>query len=188
LTVISVAPTDIGQETLRWKVPVAQTLENSPVPRGLRVYRGTAAVAALGANDETSVAVLFTFPNFVYQMKNLTIQFLSDDATSEFENLGILEHRPAGVGNLGVFSEYELRCEGAAFRAAVQSVQNYRPVGTFRHWIRGNDGDTLVLFLADMSNDASTAGDVNWSADFWEYDIEQCLSWPVNTPLPMIPY
>lgn len=188
MTVINVAATDAGTETLRWEVPVAPILVNSPIPRGLRKYGGVTAIAALGANDETSVKVSLTFPPNVYLLKNLTIAFWSDDLTTEFSNEGILEYAPGGSGQLGVLQDYALTCNAPFFRGAVRSIQIYRPLGTIRLWIQGNKGDLVDLFLADISGDASTAGDVAWTAEFWEYDVEQCLEWPVNTPNPVLSY
>lgn len=189
MTVITVASTDTGSVTQTWKVPPDEQLNHSPIPRGLRFYGGTVAIPALGANDETNVAITFTFPTvFNYLMKNITIQFLSDDLTTEFDNIGLLEYRPGANGNPGIRKNYALFSDGAAFRTAAQSIQSYRPVGTWRHFLNGSAGDTLVMSLSDISNDTSTAGDVTWTAEAWQYDIEQCLKWPVNTPIPQVAY
>lgn len=189
MSVISVAETDAGGPGARWEVPPDPALINSPIPRGTRVYGETVAVPALGANDETSVIITLTFPTqFNYLIKNLTIDFKSDDLTSEFSNFGSMEYLPAGQQAGGTRRDYALVCEGATFRAAAQSEQIYHPVGLWRQWITGSLGDLLLLRLVDISGDTSTAGDVSWIAEFWEYDIEQCFKWPVNTPIPNIPY
>lgn len=185
MTVIAVTATDPGDtnEPIRWDVPTDNALNASPIPRGLRVYRGTAAVLALGANDETNVDITLTFPTaFCYLPKAVSISFVSDDLTTEFENIGSFEYDPAGGSALGSRSMYELLCDGPSMRAAVRSEQTFRPMGTWRQWIRGNNLDRVRMFLADISNDTSTAGDVAWWCEFWEYDIEQCFQWPVNTP------
>lgn len=189
MSIISVTPSDAGNETQRWSIPVETVLNQSPVPRGLRYYGGTQAIAALGANDETSIQLTLTFPTaFNYLCKAISLVFASDDLTTEFSNIGTLEYRPGGVTDLDLISQYELFSDGSSFRAAVASIQQYRPLGSWRRWLTGPDGDTLVVFLADISGDASTAGDFQWQAEFWEYDVEQCLKWPVNTPLPTISY
>lgn len=121
-------------------------------------------------------------------MKNFTCAFLSDDLTSEFNNLGLLQYLPGDSGAIGVMQEYVLLSEGQSFVSAVRSIQNYRPLGTWRQWINGPDGSSIHFQLQDMSGDTSTAGDVTWTAEFWEYDVEQCLKWPVNTPAPTINY
>lgn len=183
MTVITVAVTDPGDETIRWEIPTDVRHDESHIPRGLRIYSGTAAVLALGANDETSVDITFTFPSvFCYLPKAVSISFVSDDLTTEFENIGSFEYNPAAGSALGDRSMYELVATGASFRLALRSEQTYHPLGTWRQWIRGNNGDRTRMFLSDISNDASTAGDINWWCEFWEFDIEQCFKWQVNTP------
>lgn len=180
MTVIAADTIDPGDETIRWEVPTDVILNNTPIPRGMRTYTGAGAVAALGANDETSVDITFTFPTaFNYLPRLLNISFVSDDLTTEFSNFGTLQY----LGSLT--NLHPLLCDGAAFRAAVRSVQTFYPTGNWRRWINGPDGDVVDLFLADISGDTSTAGDVVWYAEFLEYDIEQCQKWPVNTPVPV---
>lgn len=184
MAIIAVILSDAGNETVHWEVPPDNALNLSAIPRGRRIYSGTGAIAALGSGNETNVALTFSFPTaFVYLPKVLTISFISDDTTSEFENLGVLQYSGVQPGD-----NYALVSDGPAFIAAAVSIQTYRPVGTWRHWLNGPDGDTLILFLADMSMDTSTAGDVVWAAEFWEYDVEQCLKWPVNTPQPIVEF
>lgn len=191
MAVVAVSATDIGRSTQHWNIPSEPGLEATPIPRGRRDYGGTVAVPILGAGDETAVSITLTFPTgFVYLPKSLSITFQSDDTTSEFEDLGMLEIQPglpAGTGaNLGTRKDYVLKSEGQAFRAAANSEQIFRPLGTWRQWLPINTA--IILRLADMSMDASAAGDVAWTADFWEYDIQQCLQWPVNTPMPQVSY
>lgn len=183
MAIISVSATDTGQVIDHWDVPPAPILDKSPIPRGRRNYGGTVAVAALGAGDETNVAISFTFPRgYVYLPKNISIEFASDDLTTEFSNQGILEYQPGGVGAAGTRETYQLSCIAPAFRLAVSSLQIYEPLGTWRHWVDGEAGDVVVLLLADISGDTSTAGDVSWTAEFLEFDVQQFFSWPINTP------
>lgn len=188
MAIIAVTQTDPGDETNHWQVPQDNLLIDSPIPRGLRLYRGAVAVAALGAGDETNVDITHSFPAaFIYQPKSISISFLSDDLTTEFSNLGGLEFR-VNVPAPTVIHTYAMECPGAFFRLAVRSVQTFHPVGTWRRWINGPAGDAVHMLLADISGDASTAGDIQWSCEYWEYDIEQCFKWPVNTPQPVVSY
>jgi len=189
MAVVSVTPTDAGRSTQHWEVPPDNDLNQSPIPRGLRQYGSTVAIAALGAGDETSFGLTFTFPTaFNYLIKEVTLEFQSDDLTTEFQNIGTLQYRPAASSSLGDRSNYQLLADGASMLGATNSVQQYRPQGTWRHWINGPAGDTVLLFLADISGDTSTAGDISWTMKAWEFDINQCFKWPVNTPIPIISY
>lgn len=186
MAVIFVGETDTGFQTNHWQVPPEPALMASPIPRGYRIYRGTLPVLALGAGDETQVDIGMTFPTgYVYLPRQLTIEFISDDLTTEFSNNGQLEYRPGGGAGLATTHSYALECPGASFRAAARSVQVYHPVGTWKHFIRPEDGDLIHLWLADISGDTSAAGDVLWHAEFLEYDVEQLLRWEVNSPNPV---
>lgn len=187
MAIISVTATDVGNETVHWQVPPDNSLNESPIPRGLRIYQGTAQIAILGAGDETDFLLHLTVPlNFIYLPKTVTVSFLSDDITSEFGNIGILEYRPGSSAFVGVVRDFEMISAGPSFRLAVRSIQTYRPQGEWRQWLVGSEADRLSVNIQDMSGDASAAGDVAWYAEFWEYDIEQCFKWPVNTPQPTI--
>jgi len=189
MAVIDVEPTDPGRVTQHWRVPSDPALKNSPIPRGLRIYGGSTPIAALGAGDETNVDITLTFPEpFVYLPKSLSCQFLSDDVTTEFDNIGSLEYLNGTSQSLGQIAFYELLSSGASFRFALRAMTVWRPQGTWRQWLNGPDGASMHLLLTDMSGDASTAGDFSWTAEFWEYDVEQCLNWPINTPAPTVNY
>lgn len=184
MAIISVSATDTGRETVHWAVPADPQLNKSNIPRGIRRYGGSLPIAALGAGDETNAVITLQFPSaFMYLSKSISCQFRSDDITSEFENLGMLMYQPAGLTTLGNAKHYALESPGQAFFAAANSTQIYHPIGDWRHWTDGPAGDVITLRLTDMSGDASTAGDVAWTAEFWEYDVEQCLNWQVNTPM-----
>lgn len=189
MAIVNVSPSDGGRDTARWAIPPDDILNKTPIPRGVRTYGGTAAVLALGAGDETNVQITFTFPTvFVYLPKSISTQFISDDLTTEFSNEGTLRYRPRNATAIGTVKDYAMHCDGPSFVAAVRSSQVFRPLGTWRQWIAGQNGDTMNLFMADISGDTSTAGDIGWNAEFWAYDIEQCLNWPVNTPMFQMAY
>lgn len=189
MAIISVLVGDGGRETTHWSVPEDNLLNMSPIPRGIRDYGQTNAIAALGAGDETNVVITLSFPTaFMYLPKSLSISFRSDDLTTEFSNLGSMQYQPRGNAALGIAKEYVLLCGGASFFGAAQSIQAFHPVGTWREWVRGPDLDSVSMRISDISGDTSTAGDVYWTASFWEFDVEQCLNYPVNTPLPTVAY
>lgn len=189
MTIINVTATDNGLAGTRWKVPPDPELNNTAIPRSLRKYGGTAAIAALGANDETAVNITLTFPTaFVYLCKSINILFQSDDLTTEFGNFGTLEYFPAGGSTLALRKVFAMECAGATMRSAATSVQVFNPIGTWRNWVNGPAGDTIHLRIADVSGDTSTAGDVAWVGEFYEFDVNQCLNWPTNTPQQTLGY
>lgn len=189
MTVIVVAVDDPGTSGQNWTVPPELVLRETPIPRGLRNYNGTAAIAALGSGDQTSVLIRLNFPiQYVYLPKTVNLIFQSDDGTTEFGDIGSLEYRPGGSQDLGTRVNYAFTSPGQAFRGAFKSMQSYTPQGQWRRFVMGNKLDTLNLIISDQSGDTSTAGDVAWSCEFWEYDIEQCFQWPINTPFLQVSY
>lgn len=189
MAVITVTSNDGGMAGQRWKVPDDNKLNMSNIPRGIRMYQGTKAIAALGANDETAVNITFSFPTqFVYLCKSMSILFQSDDLTTEFSNFGSLEYYPAGQTGIDKRIAFILQCQGASSRDAAKSSQVFNPIGTWRRWVNGPLGDTVHMRIADISGDTSTAGDIAWYGEFYEFDVEQCMMYPVNVPNQVLNY
>lgn len=189
MTVISVTATDSGDSERLWAVPPDAALNKTPIPRGIRHYEGTVAVAALGASDQTNVQVAFSFPSqFLYVPKAISIWFESDDATCEFTQYGLLKYIGGGSPDYLLDSG-----TGLAFNGVDNFAQKiYRPLGSWRQWLdpagNGLGPTNMHLVITDQSGDTSTAGDVFWSCDYWIYDIEQCMNYPVNLFEQIIPY
>jgi len=188
MAIVNVSVTDVGDVEQLWAVPADASLNKTPIPRGIRHYHGQTAIAALGVGDQTAVVISFTFPSkFVYLAKSMTIAFSSDDITSEFDPLGVLNYAQSGSDSP---HKYQLKSEGnSSFGTALVAENIYRPLGTWREWINGPFGGASVsLSISDTSGDASTAGDVFWNGEFWIYDLEQCMNWPVNVGEMYQPY
>lgn len=182
MTTINVTATDAGHDIQRWTVPPDAIINNSPIPRGFRIYEATVAVPALGANDETVVTLTYTFPiAYCYLLKSFTYAFLSDDQTEEFDPVGTMRYIE-GTGGSNQNFEFEIVSTGAFSRgSSAAACRNYGPRSgdAWRIFVQGDRLDTIIMEIADTSNDTSTAGDVFWKAEFWEYDLEQCLNYPV---------
>lgn len=189
MAIVTVQATDAGDHQTLWAVPPDAKLDKSPIPRGIRHYHGEAAVAALGSGDQTAVIITFTFPtNFIYLARNISLMFSSDDTTEEFDQFGIMR-LTTGI----LQHEYSLRSEGTGrYGGTLLAERVWRPMGAYREWIGPGTGDlgagAVQLCVQDMSSDTSTAGDIFWNADFWIYDIEQCMNYPANLFEQLIPY
>lgn len=150
-------------------------------------------MAALGSADQTAVVITLLFPTkFLYLPKRVNIYFESDDTTTEFEQFGVLAYEDSTAS---VRHTYELASSGVGrFTALLAATNIYHPIGAWREWINAeaqgasNNIDRMTLNIQDMSGDTSTAGDVFWNVDFWIYDLEQCMNYPVNLFEQLIPY
>lgn len=157
-------------------------LNQTFIPRGLRTYLGTLPVAAKLAADQSRVQITFTFPeSFIYLLKGFNFRFTSDDQVNDFESVGSMLYSKPSTD-----PQVEIVSSGTEFRgAALTASKNFQlAVGAPRYLIDSGLGDDLRISVADVSSDASTAGDVAWYAEFFAFDREQVLEYPVNTCVP----
>ncbi len=182
MTIIAVNTSDAGQAYQRWAVPADEHLNKTPISRGIRLYRGTVAVPALGASDTTQVNLNVTFPiPYVYLPKALTLSFGSDDTTESFETNGLLRYNQGLNGSVGemLYAIPSLAIVLGSTQLATRIWSNPTNGVAWRNFINGERLDHLTIAVSDLT-DTSTAGDVAWNLEFWEYDAEQCLNWEVN--------
>lgn len=179
MAIVSVTATDTGDTEILWGVPPDADLNKTPIPRGIRKYNGTVAVPALGSGDQTVVQITFTFPTkFIFYPRSFSCQFASDDTTSEFEQFGMMQYDGSNAP-----IRFLLDSNGGIGRQGVTNLalNIYRPIGGWRQWINVEGGSTGLRFVVtDQSGDTSTAGDIFWNAEFWFYDQEQCMNYPIN--------
>lgn len=183
MAVISIVATDTGDLRQNWSLPDEEALFTSPIPRGLRKYIGALAVAALGASDESDVNITFTFPtNFIYLPKSMNLHFRSDDGTESFDVPGIWQYNFTAATPLGSGPSYAMTSLAAFLDTggAVMLAQRiWSPVGSWRHFIDAPNGDSITMRVSDTTP-TSTAGDMRWYAEFWEYDVEQWFNWQIE--------
>lgn len=184
MTVVSVTPTDTGRTGETWRIPGGLVNDETNIPRASRLYSGQSAIAALGAGDETSFRLTCTFPTeFVYLLQRFTLGFESDDTTEEFEAVGQLSYSGLPVGGNSInFARIPIVSDGVSYQGAT-TLANRRwriDPGNPKFFI--TSGVSVEVTVTDMSGDTSTAGDMFWYITFLEYDVQQCLQWPSNTP------
>lgn len=183
MAVVPVTQTDTGDEFQQWSIPIQAVQHTSFIPRGVRTYRGSVAVPAKLAADQTRVSITYTFPgSFCYLIKNFTARFTSDDQTNDFDAEGCLEYSFLEAPMIPVTSKGLNHSGGTLKASRIYHMESQYP----RYFMSG--ADSMTLNLADVSSDASTAGDVFWRLDFHVLDVAQCNDWPVNSPIPVIQY
>lgn len=191
MAVISLSFSDTGDLRQTWKVPNEPQLFESPVPRGIRKYIGGGAVAALGASDETDVVLSYTFPTgFIFLPKSINLAFRSDDGTESFNAAGIISYGFIDASALGAGPAYSMDSNAPLIDiggAVMVAQRTWRPIGQWRHFINAPAGDTLLLHVSDTTP-TSTAGDMRWYSEFWEYDVEQWFNWQVQIQSQLITY
>lgn len=189
MAVITVSETDTGDNITNWAIPPG-IQDTTFVPRGIRTYRGSKPIAAKLAADQTSVQISFTFPTaYAYLIKSFSFAILSDDTSNDFQNEALVEQYIFGTATGDQKVMGNLTCPGISVRGAVNAHKVYLPQPHFpRPILVGGKAMQIVTQLADISADASTAGDVQWFCEFFEFDNQQIHKWPVNSPQPVFCY
>jgi len=188
MAIVSVQKALTGVIDSQWSVPPQSVLDQVPVPRGLFVFCGSVAIPAKLAADSTRLFFSLTFnSSFAFIQKNLDLTVFSDDQVMDFDKCAFVNYFKT-VGSATIVNA-ELKSGGPAHHGSnLAAVQNYHPaVNSIRPII---DGDTMSIGVnvADISTDASSAGDAFFCGEFWMYDKSQLRNYPINSPLPVIAY
>lgn len=184
MAIVNNVTVDNGKLAKSWKIPSGGELKDTFVPRGMMVFLGTIPVAALAVGDELQLRVSLTFQeSYQYVLKSIAATFISDDQTSDMDLLGSIEWAtPTGSNPL-----FEFNSPGTTFRGTTLVASNTYQLQPHTPRPLMNSGDILHLNLSNMTGD-STAGDLRWYCECLIFDQEQVLTWPVNTPQPVICY
>jgi len=184
MTVVTVTVADSTPRPTKWEMPSNYEGLRSPIPRGLLTFRGTSAIATLGAGDETSYTVIATLPGgFAYLPKALVLNFTSDDLVAQFNSLAF-----AFYGGSPTRPVLNMVSPGVLVDRAVTGIQVWTPeAASSKQFINpATPGSSLGLRASDMSAGGSTAGDMSYFMEFYVFDVDQIDKWEVNTPIPTI--
>lgn len=184
MTVIAVTVTDATPVPTKWEMPLNYVGLRSPIPRGLLTYRGTSAIALLGAGDETAYRLNLEFPvGFFYLPKVLQLRYKSDDLVAQFNDRAL-----GNYGGSGVQANFNMVSPGIVISLAVTGIQVWTPaLATPKLFIQGRAGSTgQTFFASDMSSGGSTAGDMQYFMQYYVFDVDQVDKWEPNTPIPVI--
>ena len=187
MAIISVTSTDNGGIQQTWEVPEQTILVNSNVPRGIFRFTGTKAIASKLAADQTRFRLLFNFNDpFCYLLKSLAIEFRSDDDVNDFDALADCNYTFSGDTNE---PHFQMKSDGVARTGTtLAATQAWRLLDNYPRLFINGETDDLRFNFADVSADASSAGDFFWHSEFWIYDKEQCNRYPVHTPQSSAPF
>jgi len=181
MAIVTINLTDTVPTIRRWVMPTGPATLKSPVPRGILEYRNTGAVAAKSAGDLTNLTLTLTLPvGYAYLIKSINIRFVSDDLVNRFNDNAL------GLYNVtGQDTFFNLACPGEAIISAAVAARVWEPSnGTPKQMLQFPE--SVGFFFQDMDASASTAGDLLWTIEFYEYLVAQVDGWEVNTPLPTI--
>lgn len=181
MAIISNTTTVTGEISKTWQIPPEPGFSNSNIPRGIFTFDGTKAVAAKLAADQTRFRLLlnFTAP-FCYLLRSVAIEYRSDDDVNDFLPIADCNYVLGGLNNE---PHFQMLSEGVGRTGGTLTAsQSYRLLDNYPRLFIDGRTDDLRFNFADISTDASTAGDFFFHAEFWIYDKEQCNRHAVHTP------
>lgn len=182
VTVVDETPTDD-----RWEMPENPVSLKSPVPRAIITFNGSDAIAAKSAGDLTNYNLICRPPSgFVYLVRTFGLRFVSDDLVERFNQFGIgIVSDVAGLANNKFFN---IASPGQVVFAAALAVRIWEPTSvTPKNFFQGGIED-FRLIVQDMDSSASTAGNMAYEVEFYQYDVDQLAKWELNTPIPVISF
>lgn len=182
MAIISVSTTTGPTQVERWEMPPSPDAIRSPVPSGVIHFNGTEAIAALDAANQTSYSLICTLPGgHVYILKSFTLRFASDDLVNDFNDIGLCLYNIPTTSPV-----FNMVSPGAGVFLGNMAMKVWQPTSTTPKRILFGGRDTFNMYVADMSADASTAGDMNYDVQFYEFDVDQIDKYELNTPIPMV--
>lgn len=160
----------------------------SPIPVGLITYTGSDAIAAKDAADQSFYRLTVTFPDgFAYLPRNLMTTFISDDLVNDFNLVGKAFYNGPGItAGLARNPELQWISSGESISSNATKAQKIWVPGAGAPKLLTQGGDTMGFDHADMTSDASTAGDFHYFQEFYVFNVDQVTRWEVNTPIPTI--
>lgn len=163
------------------------------VPRGIVRFQATDALDAKPVNDD----IILTFtcslpPSFAYVVSSLSLEIQVDtaDEWDAFVRVQMFNTLPsAAPGNRQVslfdFEDYRLPLADA------EKILTFRQ-GTIRDWypqplVRsvGAVGMTFLVVASNGNANVQAAGTMFFNAAFYQYELNQAVRFPLNSPVPV---
>lgn len=166
--------------------PSDAAILRSPIPRGLLTFASDEiASAAKPVNDQYFLRFSVSLPqNYAHVLADLSA-FLAVDTASDFEAAWVLETQD----NYPLAAENKTRY---AIPTLTGAVVNGDPIILMNEpqsrlprapiWTVSGTQPTLVLSITNNAAAVMAAGTTAGLMSFWQYDLEQVRSYPVNAP------
>ncbi len=169
----------------------AQRLVSS-VPRGMVRFAAEIASTAKPINDDYQLNITGSLPGgFAYVLSSLSFQ-LQADTSSGFENAVRfrLKNCIPGADPSSEIAIFELDSFILKNVSDEQRILNYR-LGSLREWFPQplfSQPGLPMSFTLDASNGADpamAAGTMFFHAAFYQYELNQAVRFPLNSPIPV---
>lgn len=168
-----------------------QRLTNS-VPRGLLRFEFDGALTAKPINDDLQVNITGSLPpNFAYIVCSMSYQ-LQNDRAADFEanlRLRIFNGIPNGTNGNEQIAVFPMDAF-TRFPDDPQRVMSYTR-GPLRNWFpnplypKQTQAMSFTAQVANGNNTAAAAGTQLFHMAFYQYDLNQAIRFPLNSPIPV---
>lgn len=191
MAIIDVTASDEITITVLHQIESGTVQPHTFIPRGTAFHEGTAAIATLVAGNQTRFALTLSFPtNYTYLLKQLSVTYRADNATvTTFSDVAIMDYLLLALAQT---QRSELFSNGASgVGSTLRSEKVWHPsVHAPRLFVDGNLAETVVLNFQDpdVAAGGQVAGDFIWVIEWYFFDQEQMLKWPVRTATPVLCY
>lgn len=189
-----------------WAIPKADTppiFGEGAIPRGEMVYRGSLAIPAKLAADESRCSIQLNLPtNFAYKLADISFAAQGSDSAdfTDFEPAvrGLITADQGGVSSVQslfvpLYSDMQYATTNArmSFQLhftsnAVDRMVTFSPAYVPGTIIRAETGGRMSLTWMDVSTDASNEVTAHWYARFLQFDLTQLNSFPIHVATPII--
>ncbi len=172
----------------------AQRLVTS-VPRGMVRFFSDEALDAKPINDDLVVNITGSLPPaFAYVLSSLSYQ-LTDDRAEDFTavtRFRIFNGLPNGIPGNEQVATFNLT--SFAPGALISTPQRFLDfsLGSVREWFpqplvrtQGATGISFTLQLGNGNNTAAAAGTQFFNCAFYQYELNQAVRFPLNSPFPV---
>ncbi len=164
------------------------------VPRGLIKFEAEIASTAKPINDDYQLNITGSLPGgFAHILSSLSFQIQADTSVG-FEDavrFRIFNGIPTGVTNNSQIALFELDSFILKNVSNEQRILTYR-LGSVREWfpqpLWPRPGSNATSFTLDASNGADpamAAGTILFHIAFYQYELNQAVRFPLNSPIPV---
>jgi hypothetical protein len=159
-----------------WNRP--QFTDQTSIPLGTAYGICPLTVPAKLAADQSKIHTRLTMPSgYNLFLKALSITATSGDLVMGLDAEGYIAKTP-------LLTKFPCLSDGVINFACLNAMRIYTPRHVAKNWY--TEADTLYFHVNDVSAVAQAALTFSMQAEFWVYGIEQSITWPMNSPTPIM--
>jgi len=163
------------------------------VPIGRFLFSVEAALDAKPVNDQINLQITNQLPDgFAYVFSSLSFELQVDtaddwDSISRVTLFNCIPNLAPGNNQIAAFAMSAFKLSAAD----AEKILNYQ-LGTPRDWFpnpidksRAATGHSLLFNYGNFAATVQAAGTISFHANFYQYELNQAVRFPLNSPFPV---